>query len=161
MTNCGQRCPSCGAHLRGDEAGRSCPVCLMRLALEPIVHTAASSEHIGVEPSEVSSHPDTPRQVGPYRILSVLGQGGMGVVYLAEQSAPVRRQVAIKLIKRGMDTREVIARFESERQALAMMSHPNIASVYDAGAAADGRPYFVMEHVKGVTPRAGGCATCR
>ena len=91
-----------------------------------------------------------PEVIGPYTILEVLGEGGMGVVYLAEQREPVRRRVALKLIKLGMDTKEVVARFESERQALALMDHPHIARVYDAGATDDGRPYFVMEHVKGV-----------
>ncbi len=91
-----------------------------------------------------------PERVGPYKILEVLGEGGMGVVCLAEQVEPVRRRVALKLIKLGMDTREVVARFEAERQALAMMDHPHIARVYDAGATSDGRPYFVMEHVRGV-----------
>jgi WD40 repeat protein/serine/threonine protein kinase len=90
-----------------------------------------------------------PESIGPYRVLEVLGEGGMGVVYLAEQRAPVRRRVAVKLIKLGMDTRAVVARFEAERQALAVMDHPNIARVYDAGATADGRPYFVMEYVPG------------
>ena len=89
-------------------------------------------------------------RVGPYRILSEIGEGGMGVVYRAEQEAPVRRTVALKLIKLGMDTREVVARFEAERQALALMDHPGIATVFDAGATAEGRPYFVMEHVEGL-----------
>jgi serine/threonine protein kinase/tetratricopeptide (TPR) repeat protein len=89
------------------------------------------------------------RQIGPYRILSEIGQGGMGVVYEAEQEKPVHRRVALKLIKWGMDTKAVIARFESERQALALMNHPNIASVYDAGATGEGRPYFAMELVHG------------
>ena len=90
-----------------------------------------------------------PTDVGPYHIVEVVGEGGMGVVYKAEQREPVRRVVALKLIKLGMDTREVIARFESERQALAMMSHPNVAKVLDAGATESGRPYFVMEFVAG------------
>ncbi len=84
-----------------------------------------------------------------YRIIEDIGEGGMGVVYLAEQTRPVRRRVALKLIKLGMDTREVIARFESERQALALMNHPNVAAVYDAGATKQGRPFFVMEYVPG------------
>ncbi|MBU1674691.1 protein kinase [bacterium] len=88
--------------------------------------------------------------IGPYRLLETLGEGGMGVVYLAEQREPIRRRVALKVIKLGMDTREVIARFESERQALAMMNHPNIACVLGAGTTEAGRPYFVMEHVPGV-----------
>ena len=92
----------------------------------------------------------TTRRIGPYRIVRVIGEGGMGVVYEAEQEQPVRRTVALKLIKWGMDTRSVVARFESERQALALMNHPNIASVHDAGATDEGRPYFAMEHVRGV-----------
>ncbi|HEU0037919.1 MAG TPA: serine/threonine-protein kinase, partial [Verrucomicrobiae bacterium] len=82
--------------------------------------------------------------------MTQLGEGGCGVVYLAEQEKPVRRQVALKLIKPGMDTRSVIARFEAERQALPLMDHPNIAKVFDAGATESGRPYFVMELVRGV-----------
>ena len=89
-------------------------------------------------------------QIGPYRLLQRVGEGGMGEVWLAEQREPVRRQVAIKVIKAGMDTREVIARFEAERQALALMNHPNIAGVYDAGATPEGRPYFAMEYVHGI-----------
>src|SRR5262245_14593307 len=88
--------------------------------------------------------------IGPYKLLQQIGEGGFGVVYMAEQQRPVRRKVALKIIKPGMDTREVIARFESERQALALMDHPNIARVLDAGATESGRPYFVMELVKGV-----------
>src|SRR5205085_4090580 len=91
-----------------------------------------------------------PEQVGPFRILERVGQGGMGVVYKAEQRVPVRRIVALKVIKLGMDTKEVIARFEAERQALAMMSHPNVAKVFEAGMTEAGRPYFAMEHVPGV-----------
>jgi serine/threonine protein kinase/Tfp pilus assembly protein PilF len=92
---------------------------------------------------------EMPQRIGSYRLLRRLGSGGMGDVYEAEQEQPVRRRVALKLIKWGMDTREVVARFESERQALALMAHPNIARVFDAGATAQGRPYFVMELVKG------------
>ncbi len=88
-------------------------------------------------------------KIGPYRILQLLGEGGFGSVYMAEQSEPIRRRVALKVIKAGMDTRQVIARFEQERQALAMMDHPAIAQVLDAGATDSGRPYFVMELVRG------------
>jgi serine/threonine protein kinase len=88
--------------------------------------------------------------IGPYKLLQVIGEGGFGTVYMAEQEKPVRRRVALKVIKLGMDTRQVIARFEQERQALAIMDHPNIAKVLDAGATETGRPYFVMELVKGV-----------
>jgi non-specific serine/threonine protein kinase/serine/threonine-protein kinase len=85
-----------------------------------------------------------------YKLLSVLGEGGFAVVYLAEQKEPVKRRVALKVIKPGMDTKQVIARFEAERQALALLEHPNIAHVYDAGTTKTGRPYFVMEYVKGI-----------
>ena len=88
--------------------------------------------------------------IGPYKLLQQIGEGGMGVVFMAEQSEPIQRTVALKIIKPGMDTRQVIARFEAERQALAMMDHPNIAKVLDAGTTDSGRPYFVMELVKGV-----------
>jgi serine/threonine protein kinase/tetratricopeptide (TPR) repeat protein len=88
--------------------------------------------------------------IGRYRLLEKIGEGGFGVVYVAEQKTPVRRRVALKIIKLGMDTRSVVARFEAERQALAMMDHPNIAKVFDAGATDTGRPYFVMELVRGI-----------
>ena len=93
---------------------------------------------------------DFPRTIGPYRILDVLGEGGMATVYLAEQTEPVKRRVALKILKAGMDSKQVVARFESERQALAILDHPNIAKIFDGGIAESGRPYFVMEHVKGV-----------
>jgi len=89
------------------------------------------------------------KQIGPYKLLQKIGEGGCGVVYMAEQEKPVRRRVALKIIKLGMDTKSVIARFNAERQALAMMEHPNIARVLDAGATEKGRPYFVMELVRG------------
>src|SRR4026207_1954506 len=88
--------------------------------------------------------------VGRYKLLQQIGEGGMGVVFMADQSTPVRRKVALKIIKPGMDTREVIARFAVERQALALMDHPNIAHVFDAGATEAGLPYFVMELVRGI-----------
>src|ERR1039458_630515 len=83
-------------------------------------------------------------RIGRYKLLQQIGEGGCGVVYMAEQEEPVRRRVALKVIKLGMDTKQVIARFEAERQALALMDHPNIAKVLDAGATDTGRPYFVM-----------------
>ncbi len=93
---------------------------------------------------------DVTDRIGPYRLLKELGEGGCGVAYLAEQTAPVRREVALKVIKPGMDTKAVIARFEAERQALALLDHPNIAKVFDAGTTREGRPYFVMEVVRGI-----------
>jgi WD40 repeat protein len=91
------------------------------------------------------------RCIGSYRLLQKLGEGGMGEVWLAEQTSPVRRRVAMKLIRRGMDSAQVVARFEAERQALALMNHPNVAKVFDAGTTHAGTPYFVMEHVAGVS----------
>ncbi len=104
-------------------------------------------------PATVDSEPISERPgtvIGPYKLMEQIGEGGMGLVFVAEQQHPVRRKVALKLIKPGMDSREVIARFEAERQALALMDHPNIAKVLDAGATDSGRPYFVMELVKGM-----------
>jgi len=113
----------------------------------------SDDETSGLQPGEAPRHPlaEGPGTViGPYRLIQPLGEGGFGVVYLAEQEQPVRREVALKIIKLGMDTRQVIARFEAERQTLAVMDHPGIARVLDAGATATGRPYFVMELVRGV-----------
>jgi eukaryotic-like serine/threonine-protein kinase len=100
--------------------------------------------------ASAAPHVTEARQIGPYRLLQLIGEGGMGEVWLAEQKQPIHRTVALKLIKAGMDTKAVVARFESERQALALMDHPNIARVFDAGSTAEGRPYFVMEYVPGM-----------
>jgi eukaryotic-like serine/threonine-protein kinase len=108
----------------------------------PASHTSSMASS---SPTELSG-----ALIGPYKLLQVIGEGGMGTVYMAEQTEPVRRTVALKLIKPGMDSRQVLARFGAERQALALMDHPNIAKVLDAGAADSGRPYFVMELVKGI-----------
>ena len=106
---------------------------------------------------DVTFSPEGPGTViGPYKLLQQIGEGGMGSVYMAEQTQPVQRKVALKVMKSGMDSRQVLARFEAERQALALMDHPNIAKVLDAGTTGgeagrgSGRPYFVMELVKGV-----------
>jgi serine/threonine protein kinase len=131
-------CPECGAPVGPDGI---CAACLSR-------DTALIDQ--GATHPLLAGVLDLPSQIGPYKILRVLGEGGMGVVYLAEQAEPFRRQVALKVIKIGMNTREVVARFEAERQALAMMTHSHIAQIYGAGATEDGRPYFVMEHVPGV-----------
>ena len=126
-------CPECQSQHSADaELGDVCPRCLFELG------------------DEQSGDLEAPERIGPYRLIEVLGHGGMGVVYLAEQEQPVRRHVALKLIKLGMDTREVLSRFESERQALAILNHPNVAQVYDAGSTRQGRPFFVMEHIEGV-----------
>ena len=113
--------------------------------------TLSVSEALGTSGYQESSDDRHGREViGPYTLLQRIGQGGMGSVYMAEQTHPVRRRVALKLIKSGTDSREVIARFEAERQALAMMDHENIAKVFDAGTTEDRRPYFVMELVNGI-----------
>ncbi len=109
--------------------------------------------HLGIDFSALPLIPHTEKigdRIGPYKLLQKIGEGGCGNVYMAEQEKPVRRTVALKVIKLGMDTRSVVARFQAERQALALMEHPNIAKVLDAGATEAGRPYFVMELVRGV-----------
>jgi len=130
----------------------------MRQRLEALLH---AHEHPGsflrgpapalagtVDQPAVAERPGT--VIGPYKLLEQIGEGGFGVVFMAEQQAPIRRKVALKVLKPGMDTRQVIARFEVERQALALMDHPNIAHVFDGGETASGRPYFVMELVRGI-----------
>ena len=114
--------------------------------------TDAGDEGTRKPPAPVTSNIEegSPESIGPFRILEELGRGGMGVVYLAEQHKPVRRQVALKVVKQGMDTEQVLARFEIELQALALMNHPAIARVFEAGVTSGGRPYFVMEPVRGV-----------
>ena len=109
---------------------------------------APTNENAATIPSFPNEKPGT--IIDRYKILQLIGEGGFGAVYMAEQQKPVKRRVALKIIKLGMDTKQVIARFEAERQALAMMDHPNIARVFDAGSTETGRPYFVMELVKGV-----------
>src|SRR5262249_28496839 len=105
--------------------------------------TASAGGGVATPPGAVVAGRDTP--------VEVIGEGGMGSVFLASQTEPVRRQVAVKLIRSGMDSRTVLARFEAERQALALMDHPNIARIYDGGVTPAGQPYFVMELVRGVS----------
>src|ERR1041385_5965499 len=113
---------------------------------DPVI--PASAKGTATFPQQIVEGPSS--LIGRYKLLQKIGEGGCGVVYMAEQAEPVRRRVALKVIKLGMDTKSVIARFEAERQALALMDHPNIAKVLDAGATETGRPYFVMELVRGV-----------
>ena len=117
---------------------------------EDPVTTDASLENDTDQPPGFRLLEGIGESIGRYKLLQKIGEGGFGVVYMAEQQEPVVRKVALKVIKLGMDTRSVIARFEAERQALAMMDHPNIARVLDAGATEAGRPFFVMELVRGV-----------
>ena len=119
----------CGLH--GGTGGPTAPTMKIEFAEEP------ADEAVG-------------QTLGRYKLLECVGEGGCGVVYVAEQTEPVHRRVALKVIKLGMDTKQVVARFEAERQALAMMDHPNIARVLDAGTTEMGRPYFVMELVRGI-----------
>src|SRR5262245_59559154 len=156
-------CSECGASIPADSPGRFCASCLFKLALkegqseendepgqdkpEP-PPTAGSRE--STDPAALSLTEKPGDRIGRYRLLQEIGHGGCGVVYMAEQQEPVRRKVALKVIKLGMDTRQVLARFEAERQALALMDHPHIAKVLDAGATETGRPYFVMELVGGI-----------
>src|SRR6266516_3988843 len=152
-----RKCSRCGAELPPDAPGGHCLPCLLQLGLQS---DEASAEVVaaGVPPaSEGGILPPGPSLaekpgdcIGRYKLLQQIGEGGCGVVYMAEQEQPVRRRVALKIIKLGMDTRNVIARFEAERQAVALMDHPNIAKVFDAGATETGRPYFVMELVRGI-----------
>ena len=125
----------------------------LRSEVESLLEYHNSGDTTSWQPDDTNgpvTGPVMPKNVGSYRIIQLVGEGGMGEVYEAEQEEPVRRRVALKLIKWGMNTREVVARFESERQALALMDHPNIARVYEAGATEEGRPYFAMEFVRGV-----------
>jgi len=118
--------------------------CLLRLGLDDDASvTETTSPH--ERPRDRGKPPRVGDWIDQYHLLSVLAEGGMGIVYLAEQEQPIHRQVALKVIKPGMASASAVARFESERHALAMMEHPNIAHVYDAGATDAGQPYFVME----------------
>lgn len=147
-----KRCSECGAEIHENSPGGICPKCVLVRSLE-----AGRTDVNLTAPAPESETHSIPRiaegsgdWVGPYKLLQSIGEGGMGVVFMAEQETPIRRRVALKIIKPGMDSNQVIARFEAERQALAMMDHPNIARVLDAGTTASGRPFFVMELVHGV-----------
>jgi len=120
----------------------------LRREVQELLSCAERASAAFDDASQQIIQPD-PDRIGPYELLGPIGEGGMAVVYKAQQHQPVKRIVAVKLIKLGMDTRQFVARFESERQALAMMDHPNVAQVYDAGSTDTGRPYFVMEYVAG------------
>ncbi len=140
---------------RGAFLGKMCAADpAQRVRVEELLAGFAEAERAlpkAFVPREVASPEEKPSdKIGRYKLLEKLGEGGCGVVWMAQQEEPVRRRVALKVIKLGMDTKEVVARFEAERQALALMDHPNIAKVFDAGTTDTGRPYFVMELVRGV-----------
>ena len=137
-----QTCEECGAALPANAPQGLCPRCLVSMGLHLVPKN--------VETIRLTPENQPGEVIDRYKLLQKIGEGGMGVVYMAEQEEPIRRRVALKIIKLGMDTRQVVARFEAERQALALMDHPNIAKVLDAGATESGRPYFVMELVRGV-----------
>src|SRR6204780_324087 len=137
-------CPQCGAELDSADLAGLCPSCLIQGAFDS---SLGGDEAQTIDTAPAAAGDD---DFGRYHIVRALGEGGMGTVYLAEQREPIRRWVALKVVKLGMDTGEVLARFAKERQALAMMDHPNIARIFDAGATPKGRPYFVMEYIEGV-----------
>src|SRR5262249_23336866 len=133
----------------GDAKLRHRMEALLRAHAEPDdILDAPDAAVATVDEAPIAERPGS--RIGPYKLMEQIGEGGFGLVCVAEQTEPVRRKVALKVIKPGMDSRQVIARFEAERQALALMDHPYIAKVFDAGATDSGRPYFVMELVRGI-----------
>src|SRR5579871_4647512 len=139
-------CPQCGTGLGSDDPAGLCHKCLMQGVFE----SSLGGHDSGIETVDTVTAGFSDDDFGRYHILRPLGEGGMGTVYLAEQREPIRRFVALKVVKLGMDTGQVLARFANERQALAIMDHPSIARIFDAGATPKGRPYFVMEYIAGV-----------
>ena len=138
---------------RASFLAQECPDSDLRREVEALLENFQTPDRIfskWSDTAETSSEENIGSVIDRYRLLEKIGEGGCGVVYVAEQTEPVRRRVALKIVKLGMDTRQVVARFEAERQALAVMEHPNIATVLDAGSTRSGRPYFVMELVRGI-----------
>ncbi len=143
-------CTACGAAIPESAPEGLCTRCVIGNVLsEPVIEADGIRPTIKIELPDAGDEAEG-QILGHYKLLQKIGEGGCGVVYMAEQERPIRRRVALKVIKLGMDTKQVVARFEAERQALAVMDHPNIAKVFDAGATDTGRPYFVMELVRGV-----------
>jgi len=141
-------CPQCRAELKAGDPSGLCPACLLAAAMGSGI---TSGEPDTQTLTAYMLDPAAQDSFGPYRILRVLGEGGMGTVYLAEQTEPIRRRVALKVVKLGMDTNQVLARFNHERQSLALMEHSGIARILDAGASARGRPFFVMDYIEGAS----------
>jgi len=146
-----EHCPQCGVELDSGSPEGLCESCLFAggFSLSESTETKLTTGTVRIATSDPQAALEYD-SFGAYQIVRVLGEGGMGTVYLAEQTHPIQRRVALKVIKPGMDTREILSRFAYERQALALMDHPNIARVYDAGATEKGRPYFVMEYIDGI-----------
>src|ERR1700677_3337115 len=140
-------CTHCEAELgSGDPAGL-CPNCLIQGVFDSSIGASESR----TQTIDTATAPTSDDDFGRYQIVRPLGEGGMGTVYLAEQREPIRRRVALKVVKLGMDTGQVLSRFAKERQSLAMMDHPNIARIFDAGATPKGRPYFVSGYIEGLS----------
>jgi serine/threonine protein kinase len=142
------KCSRCGADLTPGSPGGHCPQCLLNFGLTPIEEPDEAKIN-DPQRSDIRANEKSGDRIGYYQLVRQIGEGGMGTVWMAEQMEPVRRQVALKIIKLGMDTKRAVAQFEAERQALALMNHPNIANVLDAGTTSTGRPYFVMELAAG------------
>src|SRR5436305_3879156 len=151
------------AHRLSEPAARrryldeACPDPAVRARVEALLRVHDSEQSFLRPPAASAATIDLPAPserpgtlIGPYKLLELVGAGGMGEVWMAEQTHPVRRKVAVKVIRPGMDSAQVVARFEAERQALALMDHPNIARVFDGGTTDQGRPFFVMELVRGI-----------
>jgi len=139
-----QVCPQCGAESKAGDPAGLCPRCLIQGAFDSM-----GADESGTQTIVTATAAGSDDDFGRYHIIRTIGEGGMGTVYLAEQREPIRRYVALKVVKLGMDTTQVLARFANERQALAVMDHPNIARILDAGATSKGRPYFVMDYIDG------------
>ncbi len=139
------KCSRCGAEPGSGDSSGLCPTCLIQGA----IGSSFGADEVRTATSGAATPAAGDEEFGRYQIVRPIGEGGMGTVYLAEQRDPIYRRVALKVVRLGMDTSQVLARFDNERQALALMDHPNVARIFDAGATPKGRPYFVMEYING------------
>ena len=153
-----RQCKECGSLISSETDSKFCNACVLKSALRPTEVVGGEVELESAEKSEAGSggwegllwtQDKLPRWVDRYRLVRQIGEGAFGIVYAAEQREPIRRQVAVKIVKPGHESEEILARFDAERQALALMDHPNVAHVLDGGQTSNGRPYFVMELVRG------------